>query len=205
MVYKCSIIRSPFSCRIESLEVFFLEIAMNKFLWKAVVVLTILFSTTVFAETDPNPDSPIPVLLSQSDSSKILAVKSETWNGKIPFASENSFLPGARNSITLFVTNIELMPKEGANAFRVYLYQKSGKIFELQTEDLIQVSKTVYAVKVRLQDKNGYRGQPFADGESVIYLTWRGLVSNALKIIVGKFGRRNRDSGFSKIRIFKIN
>lgn len=178
---------------------------MNKFLLKAIVVLTILFTNTVFAENDPNPDSPIPILLSQNDSTKLLAVKSENWNGKIPDSSDNIFFPGASNSITLFVTNVELMPKEGANAFRIYLYQKSGKIFELPTEDLIQVTKTVFAIKVKLQDINGYRGQPTADGESIIYLTWRGLVSNSLRISLGNSGGEIKFPAFLNYELPKLN
>jgi uncharacterized protein (DUF1800 family) len=80
------------------------------------------------------------------------------------------------------------MENEGANALRVYIYQKSGRTFELQTESLAPVDKSVYALKVRVYDRDGFRGQPVADGESVIYLTWRGLVSNPLKILLGKTG-----------------
>ncbi len=159
---------------------------MKKFLLKGFIVLTLLFSVKIFAESDPNPNSPTPVLLSHSDSEKVLAVNSKNWRGKIPDVSEEIFQTG--NFITLFFTNVELMEKEGVNAFRVYLYQKSGNIFELQTDELIRIGETEYALKVRLRDANGYRGQPKADGESLIYLTWRGLVSNALKISLGSRG-----------------
>ena len=161
---------------------------MYKFLWKPFILIVLLFSFQVFAEDDPNPDSPTPILLSQSGSTNILAVKTENWNGKLPATGDKFFIPDDKNSITLFLTNVRLLPKEGANAFRVYLYQKSGKTFELPTDDLIQIDNNIYALKVRLYDENGYRGQPQADSVSLIYLTWRGLVSNGLKISLGTTG-----------------
>jgi len=161
---------------------------MIKFVLSFVASLTILFSISVFAEDDPNPNSPTPILLSQPNSAQALAVESNNWNGKIPNASDDRFLPDSRKSITLFLTNVELMPNENANSFRVYLFQKSDKTFELQVDELIPIDKSVYALKVRLYDPNGYRGQPQADGESLIYLTWRGLSSNALKISLGRSG-----------------
>ncbi len=163
---------------------------MSKPFWNlsCFIFLICLFCVRAYAEIDPNPDSPTPVLLSQANSSQVLAVNSATWKGNLPKQSPTLFRSGRENLFTLFVTNLDLMDNEGANALRVYLYQKSGKTFELQTEELTMVSKTVYALKVRIYDRDGYRGQPLDDGESVIYLTWRGLVSNALKISLGKSG-----------------
>ena len=173
---------------------------MPKFFWKLSVFLLFvcLFSMQIRAEDDPNPDSPTPVLLSQADSTRILAVDNATWKGNLPETTQTLFRPSRKNVITLFVTNLSLMEKEGANAFRVYLYQKSGKIFELAVEDITPVDKTIYALKARLYDRDGYRGQPLADGESVIYLTWRGLVSNALKISLGRRGGEIKIPDFLK-------
>lgn len=147
-----------------------------------------LFSFSIFAEDDPNPDSPTPILLSQENSTQVLAVSSATRKGNLPRSSQTLFRPGRDSIVTLFVTNLELMDKEGVNALRVYLYQKSGKTFELENVELTRVNKTVYALKVRIYDRDDYRGQPLADGESVIYLSWRGLVSNPLKIFIGRTG-----------------
>ena len=79
-----------------------------------------------------------------------------------------------------------MLEGEGANAVRVYLKQKSGKTFLLQTEDLTPINKDTFALKVRLFDT--LRGQPEADGDSLIYITWRGLASNYLRIALGKTG-----------------
>jgi uncharacterized protein (DUF1800 family) len=161
---------------------------MFKFHFKAIAFLVLLLSFSAAAQTDPNPDSPVPVLLSYGNSDRVLAVADDRWLGGVPTAGEEVFRPGPKSFITLFVTNVELLPKESANAFRVYLYQKNNKIFELETVDLFDIDGSVYGLKVKLADRNGYRGQPLSNGDSVIYLTWRGLVSNALKISLGPRG-----------------
>jgi len=52
------------------------------------------------------------------------------------------------------------MPDEGANAVRVYLTQRSGKTFELQTDQLLRVNKAVYALQLRLFDPLGIEVSP---------------------------------------------
>ena len=161
-------------------------------------ILVLLFAVSIFAEDDPNPDSPTPVLLSRANSVQVLAA-----NGKGVSTKQTVFRAEPQTVLTLFVTNLDLLETEGANALRVYLYQKSGKTFELQTLELSHVEKTVYALKVRFADRDGYRGQPENDGESVIYLTWRGLVSNALKISLGKTGGEINIPEFLKPKVSK--
>lgn len=149
-------------------------------------------SVFVFAaEDDPNPDSPVPVLLSDSvDSSRLLAVEESNWDGNFPqrMSQQKAFKVGQKSVITLFVTNLDLLPDEGANAFRVYLTHQDGKIYQLQTGELTAISRKIYALKVTLFDPRGFQGQPSANGDALIYLTWRGLISNQLKIGLGTVG-----------------
>jgi uncharacterized protein (DUF1800 family) len=58
----------------------------------------------------------------------------------------------------------------------------------MQTDGLAKAGRGTYAVSLRLFDPSGYRGQPVADGDSLIYVTWRGQMSNALKIGLGSTG-----------------
>ena len=155
--------------------------------WKSsfVFLLICLSALQIFAEPDPNPNSPIPVLLSSSDNARVLAIDASNFKGNIPKASENVFFPGERAVITLFVTNLDLMQGEGANAFRVYLGNQNGQIYELQTLDIQPVSRKIYALKIRLYEAANYRDQPPANGDALIYLSWRGLASNVLKIGLG--------------------
>jgi uncharacterized protein (DUF1800 family) len=147
-----------------------------------------IFAFGVFAQEDPNPDSPVPSLLSSPDRTRILAVNTRGWDGSVPSSGGIVFRPSRTNSVTVFVSNLRLLSGEGVNAIRIYLTQRSGKTFELQTDQLIPVAKGIYALQFRIFDPIGYRGQPVADGDSVINLTWRGLVSNTLKIGLGSTG-----------------
>jgi uncharacterized protein (DUF1800 family) len=156
--------------------------------WPLFITILTLTALSAFAQQDPNPDSPIPVLLSDVDTTRVLAVNTRGWESGVPSSGRLTFRPSRTSSITIFVSNLQLMPGEGTNSIRVYLSQRSGKTFELQTDQLIEASKTVHAIQIRLFDPAGYRGQPIADGDSLIYLTWRGLASNALKIGLGSTG-----------------
>ncbi|PYS99001.1 MAG: hypothetical protein DMF63_13085 [Acidobacteria bacterium] len=147
-----------------------------------------LLALSAFAQEDPNPDSPTPSLLSSHDRTRILAVNTRGWDGGIPSTGTAAFRPSATNSVTVFVSNLDLMSSEGVNSIQVYLTQRSGKVFELQTEQLIEVAKNVHALQFRIYDPAGYRGQPVPDGDSLINITWRGLTSNSLKIGIGSTG-----------------
>ena len=147
-----------------------------------------LFVTGVWAQDDPNPDSPQPVLLSGADATRVLAINTRGWNGTVPATGGSVFRPSRTSSITIFLSNLALMSDEGVGSVRVYLTQQSGKTFELQTDELFRVDKRTHALQLRLFDSAGYRGQPVADGDSIIYVTWRGLMSNALRIGLGSVG-----------------
>lgn len=162
-----------------------MKLPFRKYLFFVILTLS---AFGIFAQDDPNPDSPTPNLLSDVDSTRVLAVESRRWRGDVPSSGRHVFLPSRRNGVTIFVSGLELMPGEGTNAVRVFLTQRSGKTFELQTDALVQAGKTAHAVQVRLFDPAEYRGQPVADGDSLIYIVWRGLTSNALKIGLGGTG-----------------
>ena len=150
--------------------------------------LVAIFAAAALAQEDQNPDSPTPALLSSADKTRILALNTRAWNGGVPSSGGTVFRPSRTNQVTIFVSNLQLLPGEGANSVRLYLTQRNGKTFELQTDQLIPVSKSVHALQFRLWDLLGYRGQPVADGDSLISLTWRGLASNTLKIGLGSMG-----------------
>ena len=118
-----------------------------------------IFAVGVFAQEDPNPDSPTPGLLSSPDRTRILAVNTRGWDGSVPASGGLVFRPSRTNSITIFVSNLQLMSGEGANSIRVYLTQRSGKTFELQTDQIIPIAKGVHALQFRLFDPIGYRGR----------------------------------------------
>jgi uncharacterized protein (DUF1800 family) len=146
-------------------------------------------STLGMSAQDHDPDSPSPALLSGTDPTRVLALESRRWDGtSVPSTGRNSFRPSRSTPIVIFVSDLDLMEGESVNSLRVYLSQRSGKTFELATEDLIPVGKRIHAVRLVIHDPSGYRGQPVANGDSLIYVTWRGLSSNVLKIGLGSTG-----------------
>jgi hypothetical protein len=86
----------------------------------ATFLVGFLLILTVFGQTDPNPNSPTPILLTAPDSTRALAVKDtrKSLFAGIPAANANAFDLYSR--VVLYVTNVELMMGEGASAFRVY-------------------------------------------------------------------------------------
>lgn len=152
-------------------------------------LLLLSLSAQLIAQSDPDPNSPIPVLLSAEERTRVLAIEERrTAPRGLPASGQTVFWPGPSSVVTLYVSNLDLMPNEGVNAIRVYIRQRDGRSFELQPLSLYEVSKNVHALRVRLYDAEGFRGQPLANGDSLIYLTWRGLASNYLKIALGSTG-----------------
>jgi uncharacterized protein (DUF1800 family) len=149
------------------------------------LVLLFLFAANgiVYSQDDPDPNSPAPILLSSADGTRILTSSEKSSSSKSSLAKV--YWPGRNNYITIYVSNIELTSGEEHGSVRVYLAQKSGKSFELYSGDLVQAGKRLYSLRVGLFDPDGLRGQPIADGDSLIYITWRGLVSNFLRIGLG--------------------
>ena len=141
-----------------------------------ILVLVGLFSLQAFPQTDPDPNSPVPVISTASSSS----LKTRT-----SLLKQNTLWPGRQTTVDVSVANVELMKGEEPNAFRVYLYQRSGKTFLLQVASASKTDDGNYSLKIRLHDADGYRGQPAADGESLLFITWRGLASNYLKVQLG--------------------
>lgn len=145
----------------------------------------------VLAQDDPDPNSPTPILLSQPDSTRALAVSRDQLNRKTYAKAENrAFLPGEK--VVLFVTNIALMDGEGANAFRVNVETSKGRQYLFPVTEIQPMDKTgtVYAVTAELRDVWGFWEQPAADGDILLSLAWRGLESN--KVVLG-FGRMGGD------------
>lgn len=152
-------------------------------------ILLALAASAAFAQEDPDPNSPTPILLSESSTTRALA-SPESGNGRyyVKRITSQAFEPNTR--IALYLTNIKLMKGEGANAFRVYAIDKRGKIYRFPTTDLQQVAdaRNIWALGTVLTDELKFWDAPAADGDLAIYVTWRGLASNTLKLGLGQMG-----------------
>ena len=163
---------------------FFQELDMKQLIGKSLVLFSLFAACgIVYSQDDPDPNSPTPTLLSSADGTRILT--SSEKSSSLKSGLSKVYWPGRNNYITIYVSNIELTPGEEHGSVRVYLTQKSGKSFELSSGELVQVGKKLYSLRAGLFDPDGFRGQPIPDGDSLIYITWRGLVSNFLRIGLG--------------------
>jgi uncharacterized protein (DUF1800 family) len=157
----------------------------------SVCLVMAMFAATGYGQ-DEDFNSPTPILVSEPQSTRALAVTEKEFRGGIPEAKEQIFWPGTDSKVVLFVTNLDLMDGEGANAFRVYLKEDTtGKRYRMSVESLEPVTKRLYAVTVKLYDSTNYWGQPLPDGDYLVYLTWRGLASNEVKLALGRFDGDN--------------
>jgi uncharacterized protein (DUF1800 family) len=153
-----------------------------------------LLAFPALAQDDADPNSPTPILMSETDSARALATEAvKTWRGELPTPQARAF--GLNQRIVLFLTNVDLMEGEGANAFRVYVEDSQGKLYRFPVLELTRVKaeKTIYAVTVELRDELGFWGQPVEDGDVLVGITWRGLASNRLRLGLGKVGGEIKD------------
>ena len=131
-------------------------------------------------------ESPDPVLLSESGTGRLLAADADVWNGALPAATTDSFSPGAR--VVVFLAGVDLMPGEGANAFRVFAAGAGRTTYRLAVESLQKVGKKggIYALTFRLSDTNGYNGELPARGEISVRVSWRGNTTASLVLGLGR-------------------
>jgi uncharacterized protein (DUF1800 family) len=153
-------------------------------------VATILFSLPIIAqELDPNPDSPTPIIITENDNIRALANDSKT-NKKLFLKKPTSqaFSIGKENKMVIYVANLDLLQNEGADAFRFFLENGKGKVFYLPVDNINKLQPNLWAVTINLFDPIAYWGQPEENGDMLGYLTWRGLMSNQVKIGLGTTG-----------------
>jgi uncharacterized protein (DUF1800 family) len=167
-------------------------------LWYSSLVLiaTTILAIPAIAQSDPDPNSPAPVLLMQKDAKRVLAMQVPRFGAADPAGvSVEAFEPGT--DIVVFATNLALMDSEGANAFRVNVTDANGRNYRFPVIDINPVEtkghEGIYALTVRLKDDLGLWRQPILRGDVLIGLTWRGLESDRLRLGYGNTGGKIKD------------
>jgi len=159
----------------------------------AMLALSVGLTLSSFAQnlTDPDPNSPTPLLLTNPDSVSVLAhSKPASGRDELARSSDATFIPESK--ITLYVTNLDLMEGEGANAFRVYAQNAKGNNFRFPVLDISPISDGggIYAMTILLKDEIGYWSAPEEVSGMSLYLTWRGLASNSVTLGNGSTDNR---------------
>ncbi len=156
-------------------------------------VLIVLSAISIFGQTiDPNPDSPTPILISETDSARALA----NSPGK-PLTEGPGRTKGNRNQTfqlntkaVLYVTNLDLMEGEDATAFRLLVKDSKDRDYRFPVIDVQPVPNRpdVFAMTVVMRDELGFWGPPDAIGDIKVSVVWRGLASNWLRLGLGATG-----------------
>ncbi len=161
-------------------------------------VLIVLSAIIGFGQiSDPNPDSPTPVLISEDGSLRALAVSpgKSVVAGRTTVKIKSPAFPLYERAV-LYVTNIALMDGEDATAFRLNVEDANGRHYRFPVLDLQPVRDRagVYAMTVELRDELGFFDQPQANGDVLVSVAWRGLESNKLRLGLGTTGGSLRDA-----------
>jgi uncharacterized protein (DUF1800 family) len=163
---------------------------LKKLQWlSGIVFFSFLLTFPLRAESDPDPNSPTPILLSAPGSTRVLAAREAgKFSGSSVPASDDAFEPFSR--VVLYAANIELMPGEGASAFRVYAEDAAGSRYRFPVIKLklFDRRRQVYALTIELRDDLGYREQAPKRGDILVSVAWRGLESNRLRLGFGQTG-----------------
>ena len=162
---------------------------MRQILGAGLLVFLLTFSSPAQDE-DPNPDSPTPILLSSGgDSSRAVAVMSDSYE-RTNSTRTKSIIFNQNSTITLFVSNLDLMPDEGANAFRINVEDTNGREyrFPVLVVSPVKDQAGVYALTVRLTDELGFWARTKFRSDVLVSVAWRGLTSNRARLAIGKSG-----------------
>lgn len=154
---------------------------LPKFLISSLLIC--FFALTFLAASLPED---APVLISQPDSTRALTAR-PTRRG-LDY-SVKVFPARGNTQITLFVTNLELLPNEGANAFRVDAQDSRNFRYPLRVVSLEPLAERpwVYALTVQLH------GQMESVGDVLIRANWRGVASNRVRVAIGFEGGKMPD------------
>ena len=155
------------------------------------VFLILMFAVAFLAQTDPDPNSPTPVLLTMPQSPRAMTSDS----GKNPDSSRKLLESTAykwNSRVDLFVANLPFLPGEGANAFRAFGQDADGVHYQFPVIDLRLYDKreTSYRLTIELRDVLADRDAPSEKGDILISVAWRGLESNRVRLGIGAVGGR---------------
>jgi uncharacterized protein (DUF1800 family) len=122
-------------------------------------------------------------LISEPNSTRALFT---VWGGSRTL-SPGVIQPRRNNIVTFFITNLDLLDGEGANAFRAEFEDSRHLRYPLEVVSFEPSARSVYALSVRLPANLG------SVGDALLRITWRGMSSNRLRVSIGFEGGNIED------------
>lgn len=128
-----------------------------------------------------------PILISENNSTRALTAIPNRRRTLSP----NVFPSGSKTLVTLYVTNLELLPNEGAKAFRADAQDAQFYRYPLEVISLEPTAERpwVYALTIRLHNRLGNVG------DVLMRVNWRGMSSNRVRVSIGFEGGKIKDDG----------
>lgn len=151
--------------------------------WRSIplcCIICFLFVPSVLRANTLPEDAP--VLISETNSTRALFAVANR-----PPGSTRVIQPGRHTSVKFFLTNLELLEGEGANAFRAEFEDSKHYRYPLEVVSLELSAKSVYAIGVRLPAELG------SVGDVLVRVTWRGMSSNRVRASIGYEGGKLED------------
>ena len=163
--------------------------SVSRFLFQVICISLCSFCGFAIISAQNLPED-APVLISQPDSTRALTAK--------PSRKVYDFLPkvfpaSGNTRITFFVTNLDLLQDEGANAFRVDAQDARGFRYPLQIVSFepLAMRPWVYALTVKLH------GAMENVGDVLVRANWRGVSSNRVRVAIGFESKKPEDDAGS--------
>src|SRR5437588_1139927 len=146
------------------------------------LVLTVICG----AQSMARADAPKPVLISQPDSTRAIALEATTFT-KEPFSLtplSRFHGPDPRTRILLFALNLNLQPGEDLTAVTANAEDIAHRQYSLKVEFVREVPGQMWMKQVTLRLHDDF----IDPGDVLIGITYRGIASNRVRVGIGHLG-----------------
>ncbi|MEO6393047.1 MAG: DUF1800 family protein, partial [Pyrinomonadaceae bacterium] len=144
----------------------------------AIALLVVGAANLVKAQTLPTD---APILLSEIGSTRAFVPRLRTKQAPLaPVVVQ----PGDDSRVTLYAVNMELLKGEGATAFRAFVEDANRRQVYVTVESVKPTAERewVYEIVLRLKGEIGNVG------DVLVGVTWRGMISNRVRLAIGHAG-----------------
>lgn len=155
--------------------------SLSRLSWRLIFLICCV-SNAFICISAQNLSEDAPVLISQPNSTRALTSNQ----------SKEVFSPGTSEFVKIYLTNLDFLPGEGANAFRADVEDSRKYRYPLQIISIEPTEKRpwVYALTLRLNNRLNN------NGDVLLRVNWRGMASNRVRLAIGfQGGKIQDDSG----------